>query len=61
MIKTLALIMTLGGAIALVVGVLAIFDNLSISLSPYAVAILGVVFFFAGISLLKYANKSDKS
>ena len=60
MIKVLALIMTLAGAIALVIGVLGIFGSFQIGLSPWALGILGIIFFFAGISLLKYANQSDK-
>ena len=54
MIKTLGLIMTIGGAISLVVGVLGIFKSISVGISPWALAILGLVFFFAGISLIKY-------
>ena len=56
MIKILALIMTIGGAITLVLGILGIFNSLSVGLSPWALAILGIVFFFAGISLLKYRS-----
>ena len=54
MIKILGLIMTIGGAITLVLGVLGIFKSFSVGISPWALAILGIVFFFAGISLLKY-------
>ncbi|HEA28973.1 MAG TPA: hypothetical protein ENH91_03090 [Leeuwenhoekiella sp.] len=60
MIKTLAFIMTIAGAIALVIGVLGIFNSLTVGLNPWALGILGIIFFFAGISLLKYANQSGK-
>ncbi|MFI8379357.1 hypothetical protein [Leeuwenhoekiella sp. NPDC079379] len=59
MIKILALVMVIGGAIALVVGVLGIFGSISTGLSPWAMAILGGVFFLSGISLLKYRKDTD--
>ena len=47
------------GAIALILGVLAVFQGFSLgSLNPWALVVLGVVFFFAGISLLKYQSGS---
>lgn len=58
MIKILALIMTIGGMIALVMGVLGIFGNNMVELSPWALTILGGVFFIAGVSMLKY--RKDK-
>lgn len=45
MIKILALVMTIGGAIALVMGVLGIFGSVALMLSPWALTILGFVFF----------------
>ncbi|WP_455170411.1 hypothetical protein [Aegicerativicinus sediminis] len=54
MIRVLALILTLGGMIALVLGVLGIFGNNLVTLSPWALTILGFVFFIAGVSMLKY-------
>ncbi|MDP5045473.1 MAG: hypothetical protein NWQ06_10920 [Leeuwenhoekiella sp.] len=59
MIKILALVMVIGGAIALVVGVLGIFGSISTGLSPWAMAILGGVFFLSGISPLKYRKDTD--
>ena len=60
MIKILALIMTIVGAVGLVMGVLGIFGSSLIpSLSPWALAILGIIFFIAGISMLKYRKDSD--
>ncbi len=58
MIRILALILTVGGMIALILGVLGIFGNNIVSLSPWALAILGAVFFISGVSMLKY-RKDD--
>lgn len=60
MIKILAMIMLIGGAIALVMGVLGIFGSLALMLSPWALTILGFVFFVAGISMLKYRRDTDE-
>lgn len=60
MIKVLAMIMTVGGAIALVMGVLGIFGSVALMLSPWALAILGFIFFIAGISMLKYRRDTDE-
>jgi len=54
MIKILSLILTVGGMIALILGVLGIFGNNIVSLSPWALTILGGVFFLSGVSMLKY-------
>lgn len=60
MIKILAIIMLIGGAVALAMGVLGIFGNLSLMLNPWALAILGFIFFLAGISMLKYRKDTDE-
>ena len=60
MIKVLAMIMTVGGAIALVMGVLGIFGSVALMLNPWALTILGFVFFVAGISMLKYRKDTDE-
>lgn len=60
MIKILAVILLIGGAISLVMGVLGIFGSLALMLSPWALAILGFVFFIAGISMLKYRKDTDE-
>jgi hypothetical protein len=52
--------MTIAGAVGLVIGVLGIFGSSLIpSLSPWALAILGIIFFPAGISMLKYRKDSE--
>lgn len=60
MIKILAVIMLIGGAIALVMGVVGIFGSFALMMSPWALAILGFVFFIAGISMLKYRKDTDE-
>ncbi|QNJ98103.1 hypothetical protein [Constantimarinum furrinae] len=59
MIKILGFILTIGGGISLVMGVLGAFGSANVGLSPWALIILGVVFFFAGIGLLKYRKDTD--
>ena len=54
MIRVLAIILTIGGMIALILGVLGIFGNNMVQLNPWALTILGGVFFIAGVSMLKY-------
>jgi hypothetical protein len=53
MIKGLAVILTIAGMVGLVLGVLGIFGQNYLALSPWALAILGLIFFSAGIGLLK--------
>jgi 4-hydroxybenzoate polyprenyltransferase len=60
MIKVLGLILTVGGGIALTMGVLGAFGSFNLALSPWALIILGVVFFFAGIALIKRRKDSDE-
>ncbi len=60
MIKILAVIMLVGGAISLVMGVLGIFGSVALAMNPWALAILGFVFFLAGISMLKYRKDTDE-
>lgn len=59
MIKIIGVIALLAGAIMLVLGVMGIFGSMETGVSPWAFTILGVVFFFAGISLLKYRKDTD--
>ncbi|UAB79982.1 hypothetical protein INR76_07485 [Marixanthomonas sp. SCSIO 43207] len=59
MIKILGFILTIGGAIALVIGLLGVFGSMNVGLSPWALLILGIIFFFAGIGLLKKRKDTD--
>lgn len=54
MIRILAVILTIGGMIALILGVLGIYGNNMVALSPWALTILGGIFFVSGVSMLKY-------
>lgn len=53
MIKIVSLVLILAGVVGLVLGLLGIFGRDLVTLSPWALAILGVIFFGAGIGLLK--------
>jgi hypothetical protein len=53
MIRTLALLLTIVGIAGLVLGILGIFGKDLVALSPWALAILGLIFFSSGIGLLK--------
>ncbi|MGB3590156.1 MAG: hypothetical protein WBA16_00590 [Nonlabens sp.] len=59
MIKILAVIMTIGGAIALIAGVLGVFGSVAMGAATWPCIILGIIFFIAGISLLKYRKDTD--
>ncbi|MFZ0491279.1 MAG: hypothetical protein WCE57_00470 [Salegentibacter sp.] len=59
MIKALGLIMTIGGAIALIFGILGIFGSIALIINAWALAIIGFIFFFAGISLIKHRSDKD--
>lgn len=61
MIRILALVLTIGGMIALTLGVLGIYGNNMVALSPWALTILGGVFFIAGVSMLKYRKDTPIS
>lgn len=55
MIKAIALLLTLSGFVSLTLGVLGIFGQDLVALHPWALAILGLIFFSGGVSLLKRA------
>ena len=61
MIKILGMILAVGGAVALVIGLLGAFGSMSVGLSPWALIIIGVVFFFSGIALLKRRRDTDET
>ncbi|MGY5848909.1 hypothetical protein [Salegentibacter sp. F14] len=59
MIKILGIIMTVGGAIALVMGILGVFGSFALMLNPWALTIIGFIFFLAGISLIKRRKDTE--
>jgi hypothetical protein len=60
MIKILALILVVLGIAGLVIGVLGIFGPNVVTLNPWAMAILGFIFFVSGIGLLKRRRDTDE-
>lgn len=60
MIKILGLILTIAGGITLVMGILGAFGSMDIGINSWALIILGVVFFIAGIGLLKDRKDTDQ-
>jgi len=60
MIKGMAMVLVLFGFIGLILGVLGIFGKDVVALSPWALAILGIIFFTAGIGLLKRRRDTDE-
>ncbi len=60
MIKILGFILTIAGGIVLVMGVFGAFGSLDIGINNWALIILGIVFFFAGIGLLKNRKDTDQ-
>ncbi len=60
MIKGIGLVLTLVGFVALILGVLGIFGKDLVALSPWGLAILGLIFFGSGIGLLKRRKDTDE-
>lgn len=60
MIKAIAFLLTLTGFVSLTLGVLGIFGENIVDLHPWALAILGLIFFSGGISLLKRRRDTDE-
>ncbi len=61
MIKILGFLLTIIGGIGLVVGVFAAFGSMDPGINPWALIILSVIFFFAGIGLLKHRKDTDQT
>jgi hypothetical protein len=53
MIKVVSLILLIAGIVGLVLGVPGIFGRNLVTMNPWALAILGVIFFTAGMGLMK--------
>ena len=60
MIKAMAFLLTLVGFVALTMGVLGIFGTDIVDINPWALAILGLIFFTGGLSLLKRRRDTDE-
>jgi F0F1-type ATP synthase assembly protein I len=60
MIKIIAAVLLLFGVVGLILGVLGIFGRDLVALSPWALAILGLIFFTSGIGLLKRRRDTDE-
>ncbi len=60
MIKIIAAILVGLGLIGLILGVIGIFGTKLVHLSPWALAILGLIFFSSGIGLLKTKKDTDE-
>ena len=60
MIKILGMVLTVVGMVALVIGILGVFGSMSIGMSPWALAIIGLIFFLSGIGLLKRRKDTDE-
>lgn len=52
--------MTVVGGIALIVGVLGAFGTMETGINAWALTILGVVFFFAGVGMLNSRKDTDE-
>lgn len=59
MIKTLGVILTVVGILGLTFGVLGIFGSNIVALHPWAMAILGLIFFTSGVGLLKKSESKS--
>ena len=60
MIKAIAMLLTLFGFVALSMGVLGLFGEDIVAVSPWALTILGFIFFLGGLSLLKRRRDTDE-
>lgn len=60
MIKIVAVVLLLAGVVGLILGVPGIFGRDLVALSPWALAILGLIFFTSGIGLLKRRRDTDE-
>lgn len=53
MIKVISVILLIAGIVGLILGVLGIFGRDLVTINPWGLAILGVIFFSSGIGLMK--------
>ena len=60
MIKIVAVVLLVAGVVGLILGVPGIFGPDIVTMSPWALAILGLIFFTSGIGLLKRRRDTDE-
>jgi hypothetical protein len=60
MIKIVAVVLLVAGVAGLILGVPGIFGRDLVAMSPWALAILGIIFFSSGIGLLKRRRDTDE-
>lgn len=60
MIKIVAVVLLVAGVVGLILGVPGIFGRDLVQMSPWALAILGIIFFTSGIGLLKQRRDTDE-
>jgi hypothetical protein len=60
MIKIVAVVLLIAGVVGLLLGVPGIFGRDIVQMSPWALAILGLIFFTSGIGLLKRRRDTDE-
>ncbi len=61
MIKGLGIVLTIVGAIGLILGVIGIFGSNVVNISPWALAIIGIIFFVTGAGMLKRRRDTDET
>jgi F0F1-type ATP synthase assembly protein I len=61
MIKGLGFVLTIFGIGGLILGVMGIFGRNYTDFSPWALGILGLIFFSSGIGLLKRRRDTDEA
>lgn len=60
MIKIIGVSLLVLGAIGLILGVIGIFGTNAVNVNPWALAILGIIFFSSSIGLLKRRRDTDE-
>lgn len=60
MIKALAIVITLLGVAGLILGIPGIFGNNLVQMSPWALSIIGIIFFIAGVGMLNSRKDTDE-
>lgn len=60
MIKAIGMILLIAGAVGLIFGIIGLFGQNLLVINPWALTILGVLFFFAGTGMLKRRRDTDE-